>query len=33
MMVIGGGTNEIQRTLIATRGLGVPTEPPSSGHR
>ncbi|MDD2058365.1 acyl-CoA dehydrogenase family protein [Pseudomonas sp. GD03860] len=24
MMVIGGGTNEIQRTLIAQRGLGLP---------
>jgi alkylation response protein AidB-like acyl-CoA dehydrogenase len=22
--VIGGGSNEIQRTLIATRGLGLP---------
>ncbi|HKY91669.1 MAG TPA: acyl-CoA dehydrogenase family protein, partial [Nevskiaceae bacterium] len=26
MMVVGGGTNEIQRTLIATRGLGLPSE-------
>ncbi len=25
MMVIGGGTNEIQRTLIARRGLGLPS--------
>jgi alkylation response protein AidB-like acyl-CoA dehydrogenase len=24
MMIVGGGTNEIQRTLIAQRGLGLP---------
>lgn len=24
MMVVGGGTNEIQRSLIAQRGLGLP---------
>jgi alkylation response protein AidB-like acyl-CoA dehydrogenase len=24
MIVVGGGTNEIQRTLIAQRGLGLP---------
>jgi alkylation response protein AidB-like acyl-CoA dehydrogenase len=24
MMVVGGGTNEIQRNLIAQKGLGLP---------